>query len=476
MSIDLRIASLLFLSSLFLSACSEGSRLSSDSYSPNLNLVAANTVHPTPNLPNWARNANIYEVNIRQYTPEGTINAFARHLPRLKELGVDILWLMPIFPISTTKKKGALGSYYAVADYRSINPAFGSAADFKALVEEIHRLEMKVILDWVPNHTGWDHHWITEHPDWYTHDIQTDTILHPSDEKGKLTDWYDVAELNYDQSGLRQAMREALEYWVKTYDIDGYRMDVAFLVPQDFWTKTTADLRKIKPLFLLAESATPAHRNSGSFDMNYGWAFHHLMNDIAKGEKQAVDIDKYLAAEREKHNKGFYMHFTSNHDENSWQGSVFDRMGAAHQALAVLAATIEGMPLIYSGQEAALDRPLKFFEKDEINWSNYKYTIFYSTLLHLKKRNKALWNGNFGGPVERIVIKENKEIYAFTRVKDGDRVIVLLNLSERPQQIRFSCPDCVGDYTNVFANSTTTLTKEVTLRLSPWDFLVLSSN
>lgn len=428
-----------------------------------------------PRVPDWGKNATIYEVNLRQYTPEGTFEAFARHLPRLKKMGVDILWFMPIHPISREKRKGTFGSFYAVADYKDTNPEHGTLEDFKKLVAQIHDLGMHVIIDWVPNHTGWDHPWITQHPDYYTHD-ENGNIIDPIDpETGKSWGWTDVADLNYDNPNLRLAMIDAMAFWVKECDIDGFRCDVAHNVPVDFWTQATDSLYAIEPLFMLAEAEVPALRNTGSFVMDYGWQFLHLMNEIAKGDKTAADIDNYLAEDRQKYSKGYHMYFTSNHDENTWSGTVFDRLGDGHLAFAVLAATMDGMPLIYSGQESANRKRLEFFEKDTIEWGDYPYADFYTTLNNLKHQNPALWNGTDGGTLTRIQTNNDKAVFAFMRQKGENRVVVVINLSKMPQEIKLLGNDYVGDYSNIFAKGTTTLTEDMVVNLEPWEYLVLSN-
>lgn len=370
--------------------------------------------------------ASIYEVNIRQYTPEGTMDAFLPHLPRLKEMGVDILWFMPVFPISEVKRKGGMGSYYAVQNYREINPEFGSLEDFRSLVDSIHAMDMLVILDWVPNHTGWDHPWIEAHPEWYTKNPDTDTIIHP-----EATDWYDVADLNYEEEGLKEAMISDLSYWVQEIGIDGYRMDVADRVPMDFWHQCMDSLRKIRSdLFMLAESAHPPHRNEGLFSSTYGWDLLHTINKIAKGELSPTSIWEYLKRDSTNYKLGWHMTFTTNHDENSWQGTVFERYGDQHLAYSVLTSTLHGMPLIYSGQEAAMNKRLRFFEKDTIFWGEIPYHDFYRTLLHLKKDHPALHNGEHGSSPSRIRSSEN--VIAYWRQKGADTVVVAVNLSADP--------------------------------------------
>jgi glycosidase len=430
---------------------------------------------PSAATPEWAAQANIYEVNVRQYTPSGTLEAFAKHLPRLKEMGVDILWFMPVYPISEARRKGSLGSYYAVADYTAVNPAFGTMEEFKALVNQIHDMDMRVILDWVPNHTGWDHPWITEHPEYYTQD-SLGNVIDPIDPKtGESWGWTDVADLNYDNAALREAMIGEMLFWLEEVGIDGYRCDVAGEVPDDFWAQAVPRLRAANPeLFMLAESDHPPHRNEEWFAMNYGWEFHHLMNAIAKGEQSPLAIDTVLAKKAAVYNRGYFMNFLTNHDENSWQGTIEDRMGPAADAMAVLAFTIDGMPLMYSGQEAGLNHRLKFFEKDTIPWNGFKKTRFYKTLLDLKHNNPALGNGLAGGVLERITVENaTEEIYAYRRKKGANQVVVLLNLSGEPQSFTLSQEDLAGEYTNVFANSTVKLTPEMSMNLNPWSYLLL---
>lgn len=428
-------------------------------------------------MPDWAKNANIYEVNIRQYTPEGTLKAFTKHLPRIHAMGVDILWLMPIFPVSQERRKGTLGSYYAVADFRQVNPEFGTMEDFKFLLQAAHNAGLRVILDWVPNHTGWDHPWISAHPEYYTQNAEGQ-IIDPIDPKtGKSWGWTDVADLNYANPDLRKAMISDMLFWVQEVGVDGFRCDVAGEVPDDFWREAILVLRQAKPdIFMLAEAEHPPHRNEELFAMSYGWSFHHLMNQIAQGEKKAADVPLWLAQDRARFRKGYHMHFITNHDENSWNGTEFERMGDAVKAMAALAFTLDGMPLIYSGQEAGFNRRLQFFEKDSIDWSNLpQWEPFYKALLALKHRNAALWNGAAGGEPVFIAPKPaNPDVLLYLRQKDNQRVLVLLNLSNRPQGIVLNDKRIEGVYTNVFANSTTAITPGMRVALNAWDYWVLA--
>jgi len=418
--------------------------------------------------PEWSKNATIYEVNIRQYTPEGTFKAFQTHLPRLKELGVDILWLMPIHPIGEKERKGKLGSYYAVKDYRGVNPEFGTMEDFKAFVTEVHKLGMKVILDWVPNHSAWDNPWITQHPDWYTQD-STGKIIHPEG-----TDWTDVADFNYDNPALRKEMISALQFWVEEADIDGYRCDVAGSVPTDFWNDVRPALDEIKPVFMLAEwEATDLHERA--FDMTYGWSLYEVMHKVAKGEENASSITKHFMKEFQNYPKTAYrMYFVDNHDKNSWDGTVFEQFGDGLEAFMVLAATAQGMPLIYAGQEAGLDRRLKFFEKDEIEWKEHKFAGMYKTLMTLNHENKALWNGQYGGQMQILNTNQPKAIFAFLREQDGNRVLTILNLSKEKQSFSIAGDLYADEYKNVFSGETQKVEANTQMTLEPWGYTLLA--
>jgi len=335
---------------------------------PETNEIAAVT-------PELADNAVIYEANIRQYSPEGTFNAFIHDIPKLKKMGVKILWLMPIHEIGIKNRKAKgdksvddiedviekkiyLGSPYSVRDYRSINHNYGSKEDFQYLVDTAHKNGMVVILDWVANHTAWDHPWVTQHPDYYTHD-----------KDGKMIapfDWSDVAELDYNNKNLRQAMIEEMKYWINEFNIDGFRCDVAAEVPTDFWENAATDLNKIKPVFMLAEAEKPELMKK-AFDMQYGWEAHHILNDIAKGKKTVKAFDDYMQKVKDSlQPDDIHMNFASNHDENSWNGTEYERMGNAVETMTVLTYTMPGVPLIYNGQEYDLKKRLKFFEKDTI--------------------------------------------------------------------------------------------------------------
>lgn len=381
----------------------------------------------------WSKNATIYEANVRQHTPEGTLNAFSKDLPRLKEMGIKIVWLMPVHPIGEKNRKGGKGSYYSVQDYKAINPEFGTMEDLKRLVDQAHELDMKVILDWVANHTAFDHVWSEEHKNYYNLDSLGELQMPEG------TDWSDVADLDYDNEEMRAEMIDALQFWVREADIDGYRCDVAGFVPTDFWERTRDSLEAVKPdIFMLAEWEDPEH-HSKAFDMSYAWEFLHVINGIAKGEKELTAIDEYMDKQDTLFPDDAYrMYFTTNHDENSWNGTVMERYGMeGHKTFAVLAYTIDGMPLLYSGQEAGMDEALKFFEKDTIEWGNYQLQDFYTKLLHLNRDNEALWNGEYGGNLERIATDQDDKVFAFMRQKGEDAVVVVLNFSDETVDVDF---------------------------------------
>lgn len=415
-------------------------------------------------FPEKIAGSTIYEVNIRQHTPEGTFNAFAADLPRLKELGVDVLWLMPINPISEEKRKGSLGSYYAVGDYKAVNPEFGTEADFKNLVSKIHESGMYVILDWVPNHTGWDHPWVRENPDYYAKDAS-----------GNITyeaDWTDIALLNHYNPETRASMIDAMKYWVTEHDIDGFRQDhAAHEIPLFFWEEATRELDAIKDLLWLAE--WDGARMHKEFDVTYAWPLMHLQNEVASGHKNANDIEKYLQEELHEYGQEpFRMTIATNHDENSWQGTVFERYGEGHQTFASFIFTAYGIPMLYSGQEVGLDKRLKFFEKDTIDWSDpMELEPYYTSLVKLKKENEAIWAGQYGGMPIRL--NADEWVYAFKREKNGNEVIGIMNFSDKNQTLNLTDDAVYGSYTDYFTGQEYALNGQP-LELKPWQYLVFA--
>lgn len=404
-----------------------------------LALIAAltacrNTPETPPAHPDWSYGAVIYEMNVRQYTPEGSLEAATRELPRLKELGVDVVWLMPIYPIGVKERKGTLGSYYAISDYCAVNPEFGTMEDFDRLLAEAHRLELRVVLDWVANHTSPDARWITEQPaDWYVRDSLGRTIVQ--------YDWTDIAKLNYDNADMRAAMEEAMRFWLAR-GIDGFRCDMACEVPIDFWRTTLPALRHDYPdIYMLAEGEGPA-LHEGAFDASYAWELHHLMNDIARGSKSPGELRKWVEKDAvTTPPEAFRLMFTSNHDENSWAGTEFERMGGAARVMALLTFTLpKGQPLIYTGQEMGYDHRFAFFEKDPVPaWEENDHTEFYRQLIRLRHANEALAAGERGGATTWIAQESLPEgVVGFSRRTASNDVTVVANLS--PQEVTFDLP------------------------------------
>ena len=365
----------------------------------------------------WAMGANVYEVNIRQYTPEGSFAAFGQHLPRLRDMGVEILWLMPVTPISLKERQGALGSYYACSSYTAVNPEFGTLDDLKNLVVQAHQLGMKLIIDWVANHTGWDHHWTTEHPEWYV-----------KDDKGNFTErngWHDVIDLDYTSGAMRSAMIDAMKYWIQTCDIDGFRCDMAHLVPLDFWIEAKQQCESLKHLYWLGECEQPAYHEV--FNTSYAWSWMHASEQLQKQPDGLNEVMNVLHSYSQYPAGATKLFFTSNHDENSWNGTEYEKYGPAAQAWAVFSCTWpDGMPLIYSGQESPSKKRLKFFDKDLIEWRRpLQMESFYNVLLSFRKENQAIREG------ETFILpsEHSSQLMSYLRRKGNDVVLVLLNVS-----------------------------------------------
>lgn len=432
----------------------------------SLGAFAQKKVSNSKSLPavsdNMMENAVIYEANIRQYSSEGTFNAFAKDIPQLKKLGVKILWIMPIHPIGVEKRKEGLGSYYSVKDYKGVNAEFGNLQDFKNLVKKAHDNGIYVILDWVANHTAWDHPWVKQHPEYYT-----------TDKDGKMIspfDWTDVVKLNYSNPETRKAMISDMSYWLKVANIDGFRCDVAMEVPEDFWDDAFVQLEKIKPIFKLMEAEQP-NLMEKSFDMSYGWDFHHIMNDVAQGKKTVKDIDTYMIEHPKKYGKDdFSMLFTSNHDENSWNGSESERMGAAVETFAALTYLMPGMPLIYNGQEYDFEKRLKFFVKDELTHSKGKMFPIYEKLSALKNTNVALNGGKNPASYKRLTTSNDENILAFEREKDGKKVIFIANLSNQTLQ---STINLKGDFKDYMSGYKIQFRTDGSIGLKAWQYLIL---
>lgn len=414
----------------------------------------------------WAAQSNIYEVNLRQYSVSGSITDFEKHLPRLKDMGVEILWFMPITPIGLEGRKMTekeLGSYYAVKDYKGFNPDYGTMDDWKAFVKHAHEMGFKVITDWVANHSAPDNHWMKAHPDFYAKD-SLGKVIAPFD-------WTDVRKLNYKNTELRDSMIDAMKFWITETGIDGFRCDVAGEVPVDFWKTCITALRKIKPLFMLAEGDNLELYSAG-FDALYAWNIMHTTADLYAGKKTVKQFDSIINADIAKYPKTAYrLFFTSNHDENSWNGTEFEKYGDAYKTFAVFSQTMyQSVPLIYSGQEAMNKKRLKFFVKDTIAWDRkYAMAPFYKTLLGLRKSNAAL---AADASYKRVATSADTAVFSYQREKDGHKVVVVLNLSKQPQKFTINDAAIEGEPMNVFMSVKEKVNTSHTFSIEPWGYIV----
>lgn len=427
--------------------------------------------------PEWLETAVIYEANLRQGTPTRDLKGLQRELPRLKDLGVDVIWLMPIHPISEKLRKGELGSYYSVRDYKDVNPEFGTIDDMKEFVRTAHTLGMKVILDEVANHTGADNAWVEEHPEYYVRN-----------EKGEMYgpyDWTDVYMLDYTNPGTRDAMADALTFWVRDVDIDGYRCDVAGMVRTDFWEEVRPKLQAIKPVMMLAEADKP-ELLLNAFDVDYAWPMKDVFNAIAatqgvntwaaehnenRPEMNAQDIPALIEKQKTQYPQGSrHMNMITNHDLNSWEGTEFERYGEGTGAFAVLSYTLPGVPMMYTGQEVGFNHAFEFFEQDSVmpDYAENEFTAFYKSLNSLKHSNKAMQ-----ASVPATFLKATRdEILVFERENDGDKLIVIANLSneEQPLNAKNGTFDVTG-LTDYFSGSEA----QLPATLQPWQYIVLTN-
>ncbi|GAB4091437.1 alpha-amylase family glycosyl hydrolase [Flaviaesturariibacter terrae] len=411
--------------------------------------------------PSWILRTNVYEVNLRQYTPEGTMAAFRPHMPRLREMGVETLWFMPLTPISQERKKGSMGSYYACSDYTSVSPEFGTLDEFRALVAEAHELGFRVIIDWVANHTGWDHRWTREHPDWYERGADGGFVpAHGMD---------DIIELDFSNNYLRAAMIEAMRFWIEETGIDGFRCDLAFWVQVDFWIEAKAALAEYQELFWLGELDPLTHpQYMQVFDAAYTWSWMHAAQEFYEGRLPRAEwlalLDRYSAA------PGLPAWFTSNHDENSWNGTEYEKYGAMAALLAVFSCTWPGIPLLYSGQELPLRKRLQFFEKDPIPWKGAgALSGFYGHLLRLRTESAALASD---ASCRILPTDAGDEVLCYLREKGDERVLVLLNLTPELREVvvRDRLPE--GSWRDELTHMETDEI-DAPRHLGPWGYAVL---
>ena len=421
--------------------------------------------------PCYSYDATIYELNTRQLTEEGTFKAAEAVLPALKEIGVDIIWIMPIQKIGVLERKGTLGSYYAITDYCQFNPEFGTRADFEHFLAEAHKLGLKVILDWVANHTAPDSEW-TKNDGWHYRDSLGNLMVQ--------YDWTDISKLNYDNQDMRAAMKQAMHWWMDTIGIDGFRCDVAGEVPTDFWNWAMADIRKDHPdMFTLAEDEDKAQElTETAFDMYYGWTLHHLMNGVAQGKNNVEDLWAYFAkADSTIRSNAIRMNFITNHDENSWNGTEFERMGNSVPLWSAFCYVVPGMPMIYTGQLSGNHHRLEFFEKDLIDTNpEYAQADLYKQLNQLRADNKALHSPEQGAPMMRIAA-DNEHIFACVRHAEGkwcdNTVIAVMNMSGEEQTVTLDLTGHEGKY-DCICGKNITLEATQTFQLKPWEYKIFT--
>ncbi len=415
--------------------------------------------------PAWSKNAVLYQINTRQFTPEGTFKAAESRLPRLKALGADILWLMPIHPIGETNRKGSLGSPYSVKDYYGVNPEFGTLEDLKSFVRAAHELEMRVILDWVANHTAWDNPLVQQRPEWYARDWKGD--FHPT----PWWDWSDVIDLDYSQPALRQYMTEAMKYWTRAADIDGFRCDVAGFVPTDFWNNVRKELETIKPVFMLAEWES-RDLHAEAFDMTYAWSWHDAMLEVAKGGNVHLLRIYYSWNEKAYPRDIMRMLFVSNHDKNSWVGTQREQFGDALETAVALSVVSEGTPLIYNSQEAGEEKRLSFFEKDPIEWKEHPIGALYQKLFALKKKNSALWNAHWGARMIHVPNNAPADLFSFVRRNEREKVFAVFNFSPRKHAARFEETLYHGEYWDYMNDVPAKFSASSALELGAWEYRI----
>jgi glycosidase len=422
--------------------------------------------------PEWSRDAVLYQINTRQFTSEGTFAAAEDELPRLKALGVDILWLMPIHPIGAVNRKGTLGSPYSVKDYYAVNPEFGTEEDLRSFIDAAHEQGFRVILDLVANHTAWDHQLAADHPDWY--EKTWDGQFRPT----PWWDWSDIIDLDWSQPGVREHIGGAMEYWVREFAVDGFRADVAGYIPVDFWETMRARLEAIRPVFMLGEVQQTVHHRA-AFDASYAWDWHQTTKRIARGDADATALFGYYAENESLWPRAaMRMTYIENHDSNAWEGTLRENYGAALEAMTALSFAGEGLALIHNGQEACNARRLAFFEKDPIDWSQGEgcaYGALLADLIAFRAANPALANGKWGARMAQVVSDKPQQLFAFVREQDGNRVVGLFNLSGEPVAATLADGLAAGRYSEFRTGADITLAAGATVTLEPWGFRLLAS-
>jgi glycosidase len=419
--------------------------------------------------PAWAERTNIYEVNTRQYTPEGTFEAFRAHLPRLRDMGVETLWFMPVTPISVKGRKGSLGSYYACSSYRAINPEFGSMENFRQLVQEAQGMGMRVLIDWVANHTGQDHEWTALNPDFYL-----------KNEAGQFYDahgWDDVIDLNYQNPEMRLAMIDSMAWWIRETGIDGFRCDMAMLTPVDFWIQARTALEPIRKLFWLAELDPLDNPDyMAVFDAAYSWTWMHetrkFIQDPAARNLHPLHecMFRYGQLWRPDARPAW---FTSNHDENSWNGTEYDKYGVMAPSLAVFSCTWPGVPLLYSGQELPNYKRLEFFDRDPIQWDHEpQLHRFYQILFRLRQVHPAMHNAQQHPNDLLLEHNQTSHVLAFQRCSESAAILVFLNWSDYAWDLDIRSIAHPGGYQEIFTETQMVFGASASICVEPWGYQV----
>jgi glycosidase len=456
----------LFINLFFALLFSSG--LASCSSSDNNSPAPAYQQYGTPfaNMPK-KEDAIIYQVNLRAFSQAGTIKGVQDRLTSIQELGVNVIYLMPIYPVGIVRSAGGLGSPYSVRDYKAVSTEFGTLEDLRVLVEEAHKKNMAVILDWVANHTSWDNAWITAHPDWYQKDATGNIIIPPG------TNYNDVAQLNFNNTEMKKAMIDAMSYWVYSANIDGFRCDYADAVPQSFWSEATSSLRKIKNqnILMLAEGKSVNLFNAG-FDYTFGFEFYGGLKKVFSEAKPTTVIQDANALEYANNydNSQRIVRYTSNHDVNSSDGTPLELFGGKKGSVAtfVVAAYMKSVPMIYNAQEIGYAKRIDYFTKNPIDWTTADANMLaeYKKIIAFRNTSNAIKTGTYKG-------FSSDAVSAFTMETATDKVLVLANLTSLTTKYIVPAALTTTAWKDAFTGTATTVTSEITLQ--PYQYLVLKN-
>lgn len=418
----------------------------------------------TPPLPDWANGAIVYEVFPRSFSAQGGFKGLEDRLSELRDLGVTVVWLMPIHPIGAKNRKGTLGSPYAVADFYGVNPDYGTLADFRSLVRAAHAMGLRIIIDLVANHAAWDNPLVTEHPDWFTKNDKGE-IIAPN------ADWHDVADFDYSRPELRAWMMRMMAYWIKEMDIDGFRCDVAEMVPLDFWKEAREFLGRGKKILMLAEGTDPKQHLNG-FDVTYAWNTYDLLGPIYAGKLPASSLGEVLRREDLQFPRGATrLRFLSNHDKNVYDMPAVQRYGVeGAKAAAVLMTVLPGMPLIYNGDEIGNTRRLDLFEKVPIDWrkDSAQFRAHYKVLNSLRTQVPSLRSGT----ATVVTAGVPAPLFVMTRKTESETSLTVINFSKKAVKASITIP---GNpvFTHLYSEGKVDFAgTSMTVNLPAWGFWV----